>query len=232
MAQITLYDEACNFPERSISPNVAKVRFALNFKGLAFKTVFVEFVDLPAIYEHIQAKPIGAKYTLPVLHDASTGMALANSLDIALYLDAAYPDTRRVVPEGTEPFHALLTDAFGASVAGPLSAFVFPASFPYLNPAGQRYFLESGRVPEVLSGDARIAKWAEVKEGLAAFDKYIGAGREWFTGDSISYADFILAGDLRWAKVVLEKEEWDELASWNGGRWGRLVAEIGQFDQL
>ncbi|KAF7302402.1 Glutathione transferase fungal specific class A [Mycena chlorophos] len=239
MAPIILYDVACDLAERSMSPNVAKIRYSLNYKGLAFETVWVDLSELEELYKKFGAKPTAAsgpaQHTVPFIHDTTNDIAVSNSLDIALYLDGAYPDAPRVIPAGTFALHASLSDAYSAAVSGPLAAFNFPAGFPHLRLPSQEYFARSGRAPPpiALNGDEEKAAevWAMVKKGLDRFDGYmVAAGSKYFCGDELSYADFILAGPLRWAKLVLSGDQWAEISSWNGGRWARLLEELGRYD--
>ncbi|KAJ7053905.1 hypothetical protein C8F01DRAFT_1235495 [Mycena amicta] len=194
MSPILLYDVACDFPAQTMSPNVAKIRYALNYKGLSFKTIWVDLSELQSLYKKLGAKSTaeaGVRYTVPVIHDTN-------------------------------------------NVATPLAAFTFPASYPHLNPPSQQYFDSQGRGP-VVPSDADAAKWQQLKDGLDLFDKYIrvnGDQSKYFTGDALTYADFILAGSLRWANVALTKEQWEEISSWNGGRWGRLVADLAKYDNV
>lgn len=41
-------------------------------------------------------------YTLPAIYDPSTGTGVADSFEIARYLDKQYPTTPTVIPAGTE----------------------------------------------------------------------------------------------------------------------------------
>ncbi|KAF7302831.1 Glutathione transferase fungal specific class A [Mycena kentingensis (nom. inval.)] len=243
MSTIVLYDIANDAPFGSISPNVAKIRYVPAHRpdaerGVSFQTVGVDLSELPELYKKLGVKPAsdggGVQYTLPMIHDQKTGAAAANSLDIALYLDATYPATPRLIPAGTGALHAVLTAMWSAKVGGPISAFTYPASFPLFKPATRKFFEDTGRSPAgmVFSEEAKRAKWAEVKAGLDAMDAFIGAGNAYFTGDSLSYADLVLAGSLRWAKVALSKEQWAEIAGWNAGRWGKLMAEMEKYDGL
>jgi hypothetical protein len=42
----------------------------------------------------------------------------------------------------------------------------------------------------------------------------------------MTYADLALAARLLWLYRMLPKEEYDEVASWDGGRWGTLIAYL------
>lgn len=51
-------------------------------------------------------------------------------------------------------------------------------------------------------------------------------------GDRVSYADFIIAGWLVWAKRVWgpESEDWKTVASWHGGKWEKLLKTIERYE--
>src|SRR4029077_9289934 len=67
---------------RSASPFVWRIRYALAHKGIPFETVYLGFTEIPTVF--------GGKFkTVPILEHADT--ALAESWDIAEYLDRAFP---------------------------------------------------------------------------------------------------------------------------------------------
>ncbi|KAH6911358.1 hypothetical protein BKA70DRAFT_1264076 [Coprinopsis sp. MPI-PUGE-AT-0042] len=105
---ITLFDLPSNAPNKVWSPNTWKTRFCLNYKGLPYKTEWVEFPDIRALYEKFNvpanARPDGSPepfYSLPAILDVdpATGkeIVITDSLKIAKYLDTTYPDTPRVL---------------------------------------------------------------------------------------------------------------------------------------
>jgi glutathione S-transferase len=70
---------------------------ALNIKGVSYTTVFIEFPDIEARLKAAGVPPNGTRadgtliYTLPALVDPNTGAAIADSQNIAEYLDKQYP---------------------------------------------------------------------------------------------------------------------------------------------
>lgn len=44
----------------------------------------------------------------------------------------------------------------------------------------------------------------------------------YFMGTTISFADIVLASYSMWIRKILgeESEEWKDIISWNGSRWG------------
>lgn len=87
-------------------------RYSLNFKGIPYKTIWLEYPDIEPTMRSIGAAPTtnaGGKtmYTLPVIVDpfrpTSSGgpIVVSDSWAIAEYLDNAYPGTQQLIPEGT-----------------------------------------------------------------------------------------------------------------------------------
>ncbi|KAJ7686862.1 hypothetical protein B0H17DRAFT_705483 [Mycena rosella] len=243
---LTLYDIASTVPGQAWSPNTTKARYALNFKGIPFKTVWVEHPDIEALCKKIGAKSTsatGLQYTLPVIHDPSTGAVVSDSIEIAQYLDATYPSLPRLIPAGTAALHYAFTDAHAATL-GPLYAYALPATLLILNPAGQDYFrrtreklLFGGRRLEDVTptGDEHVVMWKKLQDGLDQVDGWIsknGSDSKYFMGEVMGYADITIGAYLRWAKVVLEKEKWEDILSWNGGRWANLMRDLEKYETV
>lgn len=98
---ITLYDIAQRPPveESCCAPNPWKSRLALNFKGVPYETTWVELPDVSTVRQSL-GQPASRKfadgtdfYTLPIIQDASTGIIVGDSFDIAVYLQRMFPDT-------------------------------------------------------------------------------------------------------------------------------------------
>jgi glutathione S-transferase len=79
--KVRLYELALQ-DGRSASPFVWRIRYALAHKGIPFETVYLGFTEIPTVFD-------GKFKTVPILEHA--GAALAESWDIAEYLDRAFP---------------------------------------------------------------------------------------------------------------------------------------------
>ena len=123
--------------------------------------------------EPTTVKPDGSpKYTLPVIHDDVTGKVVSDSLKIAEYLEATYPDTPSLFPGGAHaPIH-LLSEYFFPTVIKP-AFFVFLSNIMFkFTPRGLENFRET-REPlfkktleeMVPKGEARSAMLAATKAG-------------------------------------------------------------------
>jgi glutathione S-transferase len=91
---------------RSSSPYVWRIRYALAHKGITCETVPVGFTEIPATF--------GGRFkTLPVMEHGDTLMA--ESWDIAEYLDRAFPDRPALFSGPAELALVRLTDAWLSS---------------------------------------------------------------------------------------------------------------------
>jgi glutathione S-transferase len=91
---------------RSASPYVWRIRYALAHKGIPYETVPVGFTGIPTTF--------GGRFkTLPVLEHGDTMMA--ESWDIAEYLDRAFPECPALFESPSELSLARLTDAWLSS---------------------------------------------------------------------------------------------------------------------
>src|SRR5271163_2751941 len=88
---------------RSASPFVWRIRYALAHKGLAYETVSLGFTEIPSVF--------GGRFkTVPVLEHGAT--QLAESWDIAEYLDRAFPSQPCLFNNPAELALARLMDAW------------------------------------------------------------------------------------------------------------------------
>ncbi|KAH6892516.1 hypothetical protein B0T10DRAFT_483873 [Thelonectria olida] len=97
---IVLYDIAFAPPreKNSAAPNPWKARYALNFKGVAYSTRWVQIPEIPKVRRSLGV-PACRKfadgtdfYTLPILTDSRTESTVGDSFDIANYLQNTFPD--------------------------------------------------------------------------------------------------------------------------------------------
>ena len=81
--------------------------------------------------------------------------------------------------------------------------------------------------------DTRAKQWVALEK---AFGKIAGwldaAGKQgqFFMGDRLSFADFILGARLIWMKRTLgeDSDEWRKVAGWHGGRWAKFLEALPQ----
>ncbi|EIW58144.1 uncharacterized protein TRAVEDRAFT_148196 [Trametes versicolor FP-101664 SS1] len=234
---------------KAVSSNTWKTRFALNIKGIPYKTVWVEHPDIPALSRKIGAPPTGhnadgsPQYTLPAISDPNTKTVLADSALIVRYLDKTYPDTARLIPAGTDALHAAFDHAFHSVLDGDLRPLVVNESANALLPRGAAHFRATreaffgGPLQEIAppGSEKRAKHWAGVKKAFGTFAQWFqadGADKPFLLGDSIGYADVTLAAVLVFMQIVLGEDgkEWADLKTWDEGRWTRYVDAFKKYE--
>lgn len=96
---LIFYDISSPIEPRSYAPNPSKARLALSFKGVPFKTTWVDILDISDVRKGLSC-PATRKfddgsdfYTLPMLRDPASGRVVGDSFDIANYLEDMFPDS-------------------------------------------------------------------------------------------------------------------------------------------
>ncbi|KAJ6608977.1 hypothetical protein B0H10DRAFT_2065911 [Mycena sp. CBHHK59/15] len=233
---IVFYDIPSKLPDKAWSPNTWKTRYALNYKGIPYKTVWLEYPQIEPVSRELGAAPTSNKpdgrphYTLPMIHDPRTGAVVSDSAKIAAYLDKTYPDTPPVLPASTAGFYRVFEDA-----ALPLLAPLI------LNPVSEEYFRRTreetfGKKLEELvpKGDAHTEAWQKVKDTFAKLDGWIRANGEdskYIMGDTLCFADIWMASYVLWISMV-RPDLWKEVKLWNGGRWERLLKDTEKYQTV
>ncbi|KAJ7505494.1 glutathione S-transferase [Mycena galericulata] len=241
---IIFYDIPSTAPGCAWSPSTWKVRYALNYKGLAYKTVWVEYPDIADLCKKIGAEPAmicqdgTPHYTLPVIQDPKTGTVLSESLHIAEYLDSTYPDTPKVIPTGTftlqKSFQVSCDQATNAS-----TQFIIPAIAGILLPRSKEYYVRTREVrfgkklsDVVPAGEAHETAWKEFEEGLGRIDSWMKEEDLFIMGDTPSFADLAITGKLQWFRKGFgeDSDKWKDIMAWHGGRWAKLLNNLKKYE--
>ncbi|KDR83237.1 hypothetical protein GALMADRAFT_875468 [Galerina marginata CBS 339.88] len=246
--KIIFYDIPSRLPLKAWSPNTWKTRYCLNFKGLPYQTEWVEYPDIEPLCKKLgvsSARTVDGthSYTLPAIHDPSTGVSIANSFDIAEYLDKTYPNTPLIFPHNTAGLQAPFALAFGSNMR-PLLNFLIPTECEKLNPRSSEYFRRTrertfGKKLEDLApqGPDRVREWAKVERGLGKADAWLrknGGSGPFMLGTTPCWADFVIGGYMAWIKSALgeESEEWKDIASWHDGRWKMFIEGLKKYENV
>ncbi|THU90810.1 hypothetical protein K435DRAFT_759879 [Dendrothele bispora CBS 962.96] len=250
---LILYDFSSKKPGvKGWNPNVWKARYSLNYKGLPYKTIWVEYPDVASTLETagcppnpVFKKPDGSPmYTLPAIVDPNTGACVSESLLIAVYLDKTYPDKPTLIPAGTRAFHEALLDAFMPNTWPSMRFMMLKTAEVFLNPKSEVYFREH-RKYDVLGGvsvedaypkgDEVQVVWKQIEDGMNKMATWMDKGGYKFVmGDKISFADFVFAGFLQFNKKTWgeESKEWKDMSvNWDGGRWGKLLKDLKEYER-
>ncbi|KAJ3510374.1 hypothetical protein NLJ89_g4714 [Agrocybe chaxingu] len=234
---ITFYDIQFTVPGRALSPYTWIAKHCLKFKGLEFNTKWVDLVDITPLCKMIGAEPTilttdGREiYTLPVIHDPSTGKTVSDSFKIAQYLDEAYPETSRIVPPGTTSLHRAFMSAVHKLEAD-MYPLIIATTFAHVPESSREYFRRTREAflkkpLEEISRTTDEAKetWEKVKAAFAVFDSWYEKDAVFIGGKEPCFADLMLAGRVFWIRSVFGEEsiEWKNAEGWNHGRWSKLL---------
>ncbi|KAI3599152.1 glutathione transferase fungal specific class A [Moniliophthora roreri] len=228
------------------SPNTLKTMYTLNYKGIPYELVWVEYPDIENLCKSIGASATSTKadgrphYTLPAIHDPNTGISIADSIKVAEYLDKTYPG-KPVIPPGTASLHKAFADAFIAKIYPSLLQVTMPRTANNLNPSSEEYFrrTKAARFGKALTevdpkGEKRVEFWKQIETAYGTLDGWMKKEDQYVMGDTVSFADFVIAASLLWIRVLWgeDSEEWKSVASWHDGRWGRLIKSLTPYEKL
>ena len=226
------------------------LRYCLNYKGLPYRTIWVEYPDIAAVCKEIGSPTGGMSmsanptpiYTLPTIYDPNTKRVVTDSIEIARYLDATYPDTPQVFPEGTEVLQLAFNHAFRAEAMPSLVPLCVPPTHAQLLPRSQEYFRRTreewfGKKIEELALDGGVAALAGLEKAFATFTTWFeadGKDRVFLMGDKPCFADIIMASYLIWGRVIWgeDSQRWQAVLGWNGGRWAEFMDAMKAYEAI
>ncbi|KAL0936377.1 glutathione s-transferase [Colletotrichum truncatum] len=193
------------------SLNPWKTRLALNFKGIDYKTEWLEYPDIEA-----RLKPTGlegdpdqiALFTCPTVQFPD-GTYVMNSAKIIKRIEAEHPEPP--LYHDLELTQTLLQSAQGLMDA--LAAILLPiAPRRILSERSAKYFWETRKEYLGMSLDEFEERyggekaWEKAKKPLDEITALLSKTEgPFFLGDKVAYADFILVGFLFWAKKFDEE---------------------------
>jgi glutathione S-transferase len=183
---------------RSASPYVWRIRYALAHKGIPFESVPIGFTDIP--------KAFGGRFkTLPVIEHGPT--MLADSWDIAEYLDSAFPDKPALFLCPAEHAMVRLTDAwFSAEIQRKMFGVDVLDIYNAARPADRPYFRQSrearlkGETLEAFTA-GRAARLPALRESLRPLRSQL-ARVPFLGGSAPNYVDYIAFGAFHWVASV------------------------------
>jgi len=210
--KVRLYELALE-DGRSASPFVWRIRYALAHKGIAFETVYLGFAEIPTVFS-------GKFKTVPILEHGDT--VLAESWDIAEYLERAFADRPRLFGSAGELAVVRLTDTwFISEVMRKMFRVYVKDVHDAARPEDRPYFRESreknmkGKTLESFTAD-RASYLPAIRASLAPLRTHLQKF-PFLGGSTPNFADYIALGAFYWAASVgtlplLERE--DTLRDW------------------
>lgn len=253
---LTVFDIPYDVPGRSWSPNGLKTIITVGLKGLPYHVEWVEYPDIADVMRKHNIGPTGKKrdgsdaYTLPAIIDIddATGnvkAAMAESAEIAKYLDDAYPDQGpRLFPENDEMRVRIKREVDGLFMSFfPLLVLMLKATHPRLHEVARDHFskarasdlydaFHTATLEEIVLPTEKVAEmWEGSKQCFGKWDqKYAETDGEgiWFFGRSVSFVDVAVGAVIGWVRNVHgeDSQQWKEVAGWNGGRWSGLLKAL------
>ena len=227
-------------------------RIVLNYKRIPYKTVWLSYPDIEKTLIKLGCAPTGTKpndptrphYTLPAIVDASSSpsVTIADSLAIAEYLDAKYPD-RPVFPKTSKALEYAFEEYFKSVLMSHIPMLFVLPSCVILDDRGSEYFRQTrelafGKKLEEFGpeGEVREGHWKALEAGsnqIAAIIEKNGPDIDYVAGGSEpTRADLILVSFLMWIKTIVP-EEWEKrVKGWSGGRWERLLKKTKEWQAV
>lgn len=191
-----LFELAGSDPCRVFSPYCWRSRMALAHKGLDFESVPWRFVEKNAIRPYNSEK-------VPVLIDGDT--SVADSWNIAVYLEETYPDQPSLFGGAGGQALARFINNWSDVSVGQISPYIVSDVHAQLNAGDKDYFRTTreknfGKPLEQVTADreARLGdlyRWLHPLRMTLRAQPYLG-------GDAPSYADYIVFGPFQWARVA------------------------------
>ncbi|KAF8498463.1 hypothetical protein BU17DRAFT_72308 [Hysterangium stoloniferum] len=190
-------------------------RNVLNYKGITFETVWVEYPDIEPTMRKIGAAPTGSKldgtpyYTVP-----AENRRLCDSWTIAIYLDEKYPTEPTLFPAGTHALQALFQERLMKTVQTSLhfaTVLIIHQNLSERSAIGSKDWKDA---------------WDKAEKDLTDLSNLLaknGSNAPFVMGNTITYTDFILASVLE-SFVKFVPDEWDsKVRHWDGGKWGAIL---------
>jgi glutathione S-transferase len=182
----------------SASPYVWRIRYGLAHKGLRCESVPLGFTEIPAAF--------GGRFkTVPVI-EHSGGM-MAESWDIAEYLDRAFPGRPALFPSAAEHAMVRLTDAwFAPEILRRMFGVYVLDVHNAARPQDRPYFRQSreerlkGTTLEKFTAN-RVSRLPALREALGPLRTHL-ARFAFLGGTTPNFADYIALGTFLWAASV------------------------------
>ncbi|MCA1490013.1 glutathione S-transferase family protein [Ensifer sp. NBAIM29] len=182
---------------RPFSPHVWKTKLSLMHKGLDFDVAPVGFTQIPRIEQ-------GATKIVPPLRDGDR--LVSDSFDIALYLEATYPERPPLFGGEGGKAAARFVEGWSQMTLHPMIGRIAIMDIhDRLDPVDRAYFRQSreqrfGKPLEAVAeaGQADIETFSAKLEPLRHMLKF----QPFLGGDGPLFSDYIVFGALQWARIV------------------------------
>ncbi len=193
---ITLYELCGADTARPFSPHCWKTVMSLAHKGLAFERSPVPFTAISEVES-------GISRVVPILRDGDT--VVADSFEIAVYLDERYPDRPSLFGGEGGKSAARFVEAFAATqIHSTIAGHMLVDIHAMLTPEDQTYFRDSREARMGATLEQVAAGGLERLDGLAARLEPLRMmlkKQPFIGGETPLFADYIVFGAFQWARV-------------------------------
>ncbi|RYP53971.1 hypothetical protein DL768_001121 [Monosporascus sp. mg162] len=196
--EIVLFDLPSKAPLKTWSLNPWKTRFALNYKGVDYKTDWLEYPNIkPRLEKHLPGREL---YTIPTVI-MPNGDYITDSFEIADALEKAFPAPSLHLDS---PYVKTLKAVMPDIMAALIGVYVPLVPERLLNEASRPYWYETREAKVGMPLD-RLARekggeeaWKAAEPHLRKATALLGENADgpFFMGKEVSFADFIWAGFL------------------------------------
>ncbi|KAK4135892.1 putative glutathione S-transferase [Trichocladium antarcticum] len=196
--QIVLLDLPTKAPRSAWSLNPWRTRLVLNYKGLDYRTEWVEYHDIKRRLEkHVASNNTEIPYTIPTIQLPS-GDYVTDSRQIATALEAAYPSPSLhldspILPRVEAIMHRLVVAMYPVFIPRVPQTILADAAIPYWMESREGWF---GPLDK-LAAEGSEGAWAAMGPLLKDVTELLregqgkGKGGPFFMGREVSYADFL-----------------------------------------
>ncbi|KAK3335253.1 hypothetical protein B0T19DRAFT_405919 [Cercophora scortea] len=204
---IVFFDLPTRAPVKAWSLNPWRTRFVLNYKGLNYKTEWVEYPDIKARLEgHVTPNASDPPYTIPAIR-LPDGKYVMDSYKIADELEKQHPSPplhlgAPVQLRLVELLKRVHPPFFGIVSTGVPKNLLSAASIPYwYRTRGEDVGMPLDEYTRLKGGEVALAAMAPHMRAITDLLKETPDG-PFFMGKEVSYTDFIWAGFLIFVRNV------------------------------
>ena len=208
-----LYDLACEDTRVRFSPHCWKVRMALAHKGLEAECVPWHYMQKDLIKDSWQG-------AVPVLQHQ--GKMLADSWNIACYLEQSFPDTPSIfgAGEGLKPYAKFINHWVDAELLHAIGRLIVTDIHANISPDDRAYYRRTreqrwGQTLEAFTQD-RDNTVHDLRKLLEPLRSTLST-QPFLAGDHPAYPDYCVFGYFMWARTVSGFElldDHDPINSW------------------
>ncbi|KAF2233519.1 putative glutathione S-transferase [Viridothelium virens] len=211
MPEITLFDLSSKPKNFCWSYNPWKTRLQLNYKGINYKTEWLEYPEVAPKFKSLGLEPNPqdvnpTPYSIPTVIFHSDNKAIMDSKAIAEEIEKRYPTP--TLPIDT-PTREKLGENFKVVAGSLVPELVARVPRVLLNPTSREYFertrAERFGMPleEYEKKEGGEQAWDKAEKGLEAIAGMLKEkGGPFLDGSQVSFADFQVVGLLRFMEIL------------------------------